>query len=312
MLSDDFKYADLAKRRGRSRKGANPKSTPKEIFGSHGHKPAGKSILWPALYRHLRAKGYSKAKAAAISNSAWNKKRAGLPTNTPTSVRGLAKHQPGQHNQKTHGGVIGSRGVPEGFDPSKVKRKRRKPTKRLEWVEPGSQPRQPAKKTVRGRQANPYFNKPVKKADDTVEFSAEAEISKVDTDKRIVFGWAYQCIDENGEQVIDKSGEFVDDPEELENTAYDFVLNSRQGGADHARTDDDEAPIVKSTLVESMMFTDDKKTAMGLPDSFPTGWWVGFRVHDPETWSAVKKGHYRAFSVHGRGVRKEVTDDDDG
>lgn len=69
----------------------NPKSSPKEIAGSHGHKPHGPSILWPALYEHLRKKGYSKEKAARISNSAWNKKKAGMKTNTPTSVRGLVK-----------------------------------------------------------------------------------------------------------------------------------------------------------------------------------------------------------------------------
>lgn len=62
----------------------NPKSTPKEIVGSHGHRPAGTSILWPALYRHLRQKGMTKRKAAMISNGQWRKKR-GLP---PKSVPG--------------------------------------------------------------------------------------------------------------------------------------------------------------------------------------------------------------------------------
>jgi hypothetical protein len=69
----------------------NPKSSPKEIAGHHAHRPHGKSILWPALYEHLRAKGYSKEKAARISNAAWNKKKLGMRTNTPTSVRGVVK-----------------------------------------------------------------------------------------------------------------------------------------------------------------------------------------------------------------------------
>lgn len=59
-------------------------STPKEIVGHHGHKPHGRSIRWPALYEHLRAKGYTKRKAAMISNGLWRKKR-GLP---PKSVKG--------------------------------------------------------------------------------------------------------------------------------------------------------------------------------------------------------------------------------
>lgn len=62
----------------------NKKSTPKEIVGSHGHRPHGPSILWPALYEHLRAKGMTKQKAAMISNGLWRKKR-GLP---PKSVPG--------------------------------------------------------------------------------------------------------------------------------------------------------------------------------------------------------------------------------
>jgi hypothetical protein len=64
----------------------NPKSSPKEIVGHHGHRPAGKSILWPALYRHLRAKGYTKAKAAAISNAQWNRKH-GVGAKNATSTR---------------------------------------------------------------------------------------------------------------------------------------------------------------------------------------------------------------------------------
>lgn len=81
----------LYKRRGGKRIGPNPKSTPKEIHGSHGHRSHGPSILWPAMYEHLRAKGMTKAKAAAISNSAWKKKRVGMKTNTPTSARGIIK-----------------------------------------------------------------------------------------------------------------------------------------------------------------------------------------------------------------------------
>lgn len=85
---------DLAARvaaigRGRRNKHRNyhipsPKSTPKEIVGKHGHHPHGTSILWPALYEHLKAKGMTKSKAAQISNGMWRKKR-GLP---PKSVPG--------------------------------------------------------------------------------------------------------------------------------------------------------------------------------------------------------------------------------
>ena len=69
----------------------NSKSTFDEIHGSHGHKSHGPSVLWPAMYEHLRAKGYTKEKSARISNAAWKKKRLGMKTNTPTSARGIMK-----------------------------------------------------------------------------------------------------------------------------------------------------------------------------------------------------------------------------
>jgi hypothetical protein len=71
-----------------SKGGPNPKSSPKEIVGHHGHRSHGKSILWPAMYEHLRAKGYSKEKAARISNAAWNKKHG---KKHPQSVKAVVK-----------------------------------------------------------------------------------------------------------------------------------------------------------------------------------------------------------------------------
>lgn len=68
----------------------NLKSTPKEIAGKHGHRPHGPSILWPALYEHLRAKGMTKTKAAMISNGMWRKKR-GLPPKSVPGSKGKAK-----------------------------------------------------------------------------------------------------------------------------------------------------------------------------------------------------------------------------
>lgn len=221
---------EVSKRKhGKAGRGPNPKSSAKEVAGSHGHRSHGKSILWPALYEHLLAKGYSKAKSAAISNAGWKKKRMGIPTNTPMSAMGVLKSEPDES-----------------------------------------------------------FN-----------------VAKVEEEQQLVFGWAYTTHDENGHLVIDKSGDFIDDPTELENAAYDFVLHSRQGGQDHARAGD--SPVVKSTMVESVVLTPEKIEAMGIPGgSVPTGWWVGFKVEDPVLWQGVKDGKYTSFSIHGTGVRKAV------
>lgn len=128
------------------------------------------------------------------------------------------------------------------------------------------------------------------------------DIIKMDAEKQMVFGWAYVTHDADGQVNIDKSGDFVDDSEEIEKSAYDFVLNSRQGDADHTN-------VKGSTLVESVVFTPEKIAKMGLPaGSIPTGWWVGFKIEDGETWDRVKKGELKAFSVHGKGTRTPVTD----
>lgn len=127
-------------------------------------------------------------------------------------------------------------------------------------------------------------------------------ISKVDDERRLVFGWAYISKDLSGETVIDKQGDFIDDDWELESAAYDFVLNSGLGDEMHL-----QVPVSK--VVESMVFTPDKIEKMGIPaGTVPTAWWVGFRVDDNAVWDEVKKGTYRAFSVGGAGVRQKVDD----
>jgi hypothetical protein len=84
---------EIEKRRNKKKSAAwyrthpNPRSTPKEIAGRHGHKPHGPSIRWPALYEHLRRKGMTKKKAAMISNGKWRRKH-GLPPKSVPGTRG--------------------------------------------------------------------------------------------------------------------------------------------------------------------------------------------------------------------------------
>ena len=136
----------------------------------------------------------------------------------------------------------------------------------------------------------------------TVQLAADGDlaVAKLDDDQRLIFGWAYVARSADGEMVWDHSGEAVEKAEELEATAYDFVLASRVGGADHRG----DAP---NTMVESIVFTPDKVAKMGLPDGvLPTGWWVGFHVADDELWALVKSGARPAFSIEGTAVREPV------
>ena len=130
----------------------------------------------------------------------------------------------------------------------------------------------------------------------------QGEISKMDTDKRQVFGWA-SIIEIDGKPVVDLQGDVMT-VEEIEKAAYNYVKESRKGGHEHERSE--EGPRHVSDLVESFLVTPEKKEQMGLPDSVPTGWWVGFQVHDDEVWDKVKDGKLKNFSIHGSGVRKNV------
>jgi hypothetical protein len=145
------------------------------------------------------------------------------------------------------------------------------------------------------------------KRDEEPEVEWAGEFSKFDEDKRLAFGWA-SVVALNGEPVLDKQGDLID-PDEIEKAAYKYMLESRKGGEMHKRqmsaTGEDE-PVHVADIVESFVVTPEKIEKMGLPESMPQGWWVGYKVHDDEAWEKVKKGDYKGFSIHGRGRRTPV------
>jgi hypothetical protein len=158
---------------------------------------------------------------------------------------------------------------------------------------------------------------PIEQADDGVEVeylkSAEdiedthdvlwsGEISKVDVEKRQVFGYAsVTTID--GEPVVDRQGDFMD-IEDIEDAAYEYVTKSRVGGSQHKR--DGDQPFHAMDMIESFVITPEKIETMGLPEDTPLGWWTGFKVHDEPTWQDYKDGKKTGFSIHGRGKRVPV------
>lgn len=134
------------------------------------------------------------------------------------------------------------------------------------------------------------------------------QISKVDEEKRQVFGWAsLSSID--GEPVVDRQLDWVP-IEETEKSAYAYMLDSRKGGDMHKRVKKDwrlDEPLHTADIIESFVVTPEKLVAMGLDENaLPHGWWVGFKVHDDEQWEKVKKGERTGFSIHGAGRRKEL------
>lgn len=131
----------------------------------------------------------------------------------------------------------------------------------------------------------------------------EGEFTKFDTDKRQVFGWA-SIVSVNGKPVVDRQGDLID-ADEMEKSAYEYVIKSRRGGDQHRRTDDGQA-FHASDMIESFVVTPEKKDRLGLPDDMPVGWWVGFKVNDDDTWRKVKNGEVTGFSIHGKGKRIPV------
>lgn len=126
-------------------------------------------------------------------------------------------------------------------------------------------------------------------------------IYKADEDKRLVFGWALVSAKTDGQKIIDLQGDIVDQ-EDLEEGAYEYVLNFRDAGEEHIGS-----LRKKARMVESVVFTEEKMQAMGIPPgTVPIGWWIGFYVDDDRTWELIKNGTYKMFSIEGKAVREPI------
>ena len=124
-------------------------------------------------------------------------------------------------------------------------------------------------------------------------------ITKMDDERRLVFGWANVAVRASGQQIIDHGDDLID-VEDLEEAAYQFVLDFRLSGAMH------EGEVV-GHMIESFMVTPEKVAAVGLPpNALPFGWWVGFWIKDDEAWAKIKRGDYRMFSIQGICYPEEV------
>lgn len=125
------------------------------------------------------------------------------------------------------------------------------------------------------------------------------QIMKSQDDKMLAFGWANVSIRADGEVIEDYQKDIVE-PEELENAAYQFVELYREGGEMHERGG-------AAVLIESVVFTEEKMQAIGIPTGvLPVGWWIGFKVLDEDVWEKVKDGTYPMFSIEGEAERVEA------
>jgi len=125
------------------------------------------------------------------------------------------------------------------------------------------------------------------------------KIMKSDDEKMLAFGWANVSMRVDGELIEDWQGDIIE-PEELENAAYEYVRLYGDGGEMHERGG-------VAVLIESVVFTEEKMQAIGIPaGTLPVGWWIGFKVTDEDVWQKVKDGTYPMFSIEGEAERVEV------
>lgn len=152
---------------------------------------------------------------------------------------------------------------------------------------------------MEGSEGMRKFSELIEKSSPDNVIKGRFKIMKSDDEKMLAFGWANVSMRVDGELIEDWQADIIE-PEELENAAYEYVLLYREGGEMHERGG-------AAVLIESVVFTEEKMQAMGIPaGTLPVGWWIGFKVTDKDVWEKVKDGTYPMFSIEGEAERVEV------
>lgn len=128
-------------------------------------------------------------------------------------------------------------------------------------------------------------------------FDIPVTITRSDPERRFVFGWANVSM-ADGDLVVDSHNDTIE-LSELENAAYEFVLNFPGEAVGEMHKGES-----KGRLIESFMVTPEKLELMGLAkDALQHGWWIGMYIEDEELFQKVKEGEYLAFSIQGMAQR---------
>src|SRR6056297_3326106 len=128
------------------------------------------------------------------------------------------------------------------------------------------------------------------------EFEAYGEVTKMDDDQRIVYGYA-SVISKGGEPIVDRQGDIIT-AEELEKAASEFMLGERNGLTMHKGEP-------TTTIIHSFPMTNETKKAYEIESPYEA-WLIAVKVHDDETWAKVKEGELKDFSIGGAATRRDV------
>lgn len=135
------------------------------------------------------------------------------------------------------------------------------------------------------------------------KFNLRLPISKLDSDKGTVTGWAALST-VNDQLIIDHHNEVVP-IEELNAAAQALVRDGGEGKAGNMHA------FRAGDIVESMVFDKEKAQALGLGDGSVEGWAVTMKINDPATIEQVKSGALKEMSIHGL-AKKAVVGERDG
>ena len=130
----------------------------------------------------------------------------------------------------------------------------------------------------------------------TKNFESYGEVTKVDAERRIVYGYA-SVISKDGVPIVDRQGDIIS-ADELEKAASDFMLGARFGKTMHKGDP-------TTTIIHSFPMTDETKKAYNIESPYEA-WLIAVKVHDDETWEMVKSGNLKDFSIGGAATRREV------
>lgn len=136
----------------------------------------------------------------------------------------------------------------------------------------------------------------MEKADMSEDVTKTADILKVDTERRIVWGWASVCT-MKGDLVTDRQGDRIA-PSQMEKMADRFMRSARAAKAMHYGDDVGE-------VIHSFPMTKELADAFGI-QSDREGWITGTYIKSDEEWDKVRKGEYKGLSIGGRARRKEA------
>lgn len=133
--------------------------------------------------------------------------------------------------------------------------------------------------------------------DDVVK--AYGEVTKVDAELGLVFGFAIVC-KQDGEEYFDTQGDHIPEDAMLA-AAADFMENSRVAKDMHAG---DQI----GGVTFAFPLTEDIAKAMGLGEVAKTGLMIAMKPDDEEVLNKFRLGEYTGFSIGGRRVEDEEVD----